>query len=438
MSAQNYKVYIEDLIKELNDLGISSQTIQEKSSIDLYMAKSIVERYSFGRELKKEEKRGLIEAILAPTVLNNLGQDSLYFLVEKLRKYSFSDQDVYGIIINLAVNGRIIDEKGCSYSDFLKQDINAFQTIKNDSARVEKCVSPFTVIIAASECLSEEEQRGLKTWFVSGGKDIRHVYVAKRMIEEYLPNQHKRDSIMFKLLELEFKTNSREAKRNTERNFLEALEPEMSRKEDPANVGESQGESSPDILFNRLEKDYNINREFLEQKSSDNIARAEEIVNGAIYGIGLTIEGKRALLLKLLSSKSFGGKMPNALSIMMDNFQQIGFSKQDTCGVMINLFALGITLDSHTYEYWDFLCTNKNDAWKTIKDKKDYIKTTVIIGPLTMRRLMGTAVRTMRNAVAKGKETGEIDSQIHTRKYLEGLARGSQRDGGSVYDRKIP
>lgn len=421
MSAQK-----EELIKELNDLGISSQTIQEKSSINLYMAKSIVERYSFGRELKKEEKRGLIEAILAPKVLNKLGKGSLYFLVEKLRKCSFSDQDVYGIIINLAVNGRIIDEKGCSYSNFLKQDTNAFQTIKNNSARVEKCVSPFTVIIAASECLSEEEQRGLKIWFVSGGKDIRHVYVAKRMIEEYLPNQHKRDSIMFKLLELEFKTNSREAKRNTERNFLEALEPERSRKEDPANVGESHGESSREILINRLEKDYNINREFLEQKSSDNIARAEEIVNGANYEKELTIEGKRVLLLKLLSSKSFGGKMPNALSIMMDNFQKIGLSKQDTCGVIINLFVFGITLDSHTYDWRDFWCTNKNNAWKAIEGQIATIKTSVIIGPVTMRRLINTAEKTMKNAVAKVTEKGELDGQTYTRNHLRRLALGEQ------------
>lgn len=391
------------------------------------MAKRIVERYRhLGRGLRTEEKRGLIQAILEPKLLNESGHGYLNSLVQRLSECGFSEQEVYGIIINLGVNGRIIDGNGCSFSDFLRNDTKAFKRIKEGSARVEKCVSTFTIIIAASEYLNDGEQQQLKRWFASEGKNPRHIYVAKRMIEEYMPNQPKerKEFLMFKLLGLKFEIDSRGKKRNTKRVFLETLELESSKRNYSGNVEGSSKKSSREDLINRLEKEYGINREFLEQKSSANIATAVEIVEGYCFEKELGIEGKRALIQQILSSDWFGGRMEHALPSLLDKFQQIGFEEQARYGIMINLFLNGITTDCVTYTYSDLL-SNHQKAWNAIETEKNAIQTKVIIGPLTMKRLMQKAGRITRKSVYKNT-IGEIGDQSGTRARLNELVQSEK------------
>lgn len=387
------------------------------------MAKRIVERYHhLGRGLRTEEKRGLIQAILKPKLLNESGHGYLDSLVQRLSECGFSEQQVYGIIINLGVNGRIIDENGCSFSNFLRNDTEAFQRIKEGSDRVEKDVSTFTIIIAASEYLNEAEQQQLKRRFANKGKEPRHIYVAKRMIEEYIPDQPKgrKNSLMFNLLELKFETNSREARRNTERVFLKALGLENSERNDSDNVERSSNED----LINRVEKEYGINREFLEQKSIANIAAAVEIVEGYCFEKELGIEGKRALIQQILSSSWFGRRMEYALPSLLDKFQQIGFEEQARYGIMINLFLNGITTDCVTYTYSDLL-SNHQKAWNAIKTGKNAIQTKVIIGPLTMNRLMQKAGRITKKSVYNNTRGG-IGDQSGTRARLNKLVQSEK------------
>lgn len=439
------EIDIEDLEEELEKLGINQFFIKEKDCINLYMAQLIVEEYSFGRELRPEEKRGIVHAILNLGLLNKKGCKRLDVLVQRLEECGFNKQEIYAIIINLGVNGGIINESGCSYSDLLSNDKKAFQIIKDYSERVDKSVSIFTVITAASDYLNEEEQRQLKKevemWPLDKGKDVRHIYVAKRMVEEYMANQsldnEGQSSLIFKLLNLKFEIKGRDERRRTEKRFCKALGLKELSKKDSYNIGEAKHIGWEQELIDRLENVYGINREFLEQKSSANIDVAEKIVNGADYVKELTVEEKKALLLKLLSSSSFGEKMPDVLPRMMDNFHEMGFDEQETYGVMINLFVFGIKLDSQTYGYWDFFGTNKNHTWKTIENKKAAIKTSVIIGPVTMKKLIDTAERAMKNAVAKVKNTGRIGVQISTRASLTNLAQGTQRVGSSEYNSKI-
>lgn len=76
-------VNIDDLKKELEQLGIESRIIHGKDVKNLYVAKRIVEDYNFGRELRIEEKRGLMEDILDMGVLDT-GKRLLYVLLNRL------------------------------------------------------------------------------------------------------------------------------------------------------------------------------------------------------------------------------------------------------------------------------------------------------------------------------------------------------------------
>ena len=121
------EINIEDLEEELTSLGINQFFIQQKHCINLYMAQLIVETYDFGRNLSEEEKRGLIQAILDQAFFNKKERAKLNVLVQRLQSIGFEEQDIYGIIINLGVHGKIcIGEKNYLF-------YTAFITGKNNS-----------------------------------------------------------------------------------------------------------------------------------------------------------------------------------------------------------------------------------------------------------------------------------------------------------------
>ena len=211
---------MQGLYQELAILGIDRFIIEQKHHENLYVANIIVEEYNFGRELSEEEKRGIVQAIVDHSGLDYGRKRRLKNLISKLPQYGFSKEETYALIINLGVNGSIIDEPGYTYSNLIENTGGiVFDKIKERADRVEKTVTPFTIIKAASNTLKDEEIHRLKLELGKlgiqekelEGLDDRLIYIARRMAEEYIREGLIRNisvvEVVREFLTLKFKTN---------------------------------------------------------------------------------------------------------------------------------------------------------------------------------------------------------------------------------------
>ena len=89
----------------------------------------MVENFNFNRGLSGKEKGALIKAILCNSDLNKKRPKYLTQLIQNLEQIRLNIQDIYAIIINLAVNGKVITEKGYSYVNLLRNQNNSCNTI---------------------------------------------------------------------------------------------------------------------------------------------------------------------------------------------------------------------------------------------------------------------------------------------------------------------
>ena len=120
------------MIEELANLVINREFLDDNNIKNLYMAKKIVNDYDFknniGREALPEEKGLLIKLILDHSIYNAY-KKTLYSLVLDMEKIGLSPQEIYGMIINLAINGTAIEGKNYSYSNLLSNYAYCCQTI---------------------------------------------------------------------------------------------------------------------------------------------------------------------------------------------------------------------------------------------------------------------------------------------------------------------
>ena len=160
------------------------------------MAKRIVEGYDFGRELTQEEKRALIQAILDNASLNKESTSRCYLstLMKNLQQIGLKkEQQIYGTMINLGVNGAVIEEAGYGYDRLLKNQDNLCQRIMQHKDKIETRVGSMTILTALSKTIyGQEEQElqdklerlGISRDFINK-KDARNLYMAKRIVEGY-------------------------------------------------------------------------------------------------------------------------------------------------------------------------------------------------------------------------------------------------------------
>lgn len=188
------------IIEELLQLGLSKEFIDEIDFRNLYIAKTIVEEYDFGRVLRPEEKRCLIMSILDSSVVMSKPNNSLNRLLRRLRDYGFNTQDANGIIINLGVYGTVLNgHKGCRYRNLLKNEETANRIIKEYSENENGCISigkvtPISIIIALSKHLKEDEETriierlqnelGINGEFLAS-KRIENVFIATQIVDGY-------------------------------------------------------------------------------------------------------------------------------------------------------------------------------------------------------------------------------------------------------------
>ena len=183
---------INRLKRELIELGIDKEFIETKDIKNVYIAKEIVEKYKFEREISGEERKVLIQAILDNSLLGGKKNLKLATLMQNMEQIGLSEQEIYGMIINLGVNGSVIEETEYGYSKLLENEKNACQTIAKYKDKIQSKVTEATIQKAKTN-LTKEEEESIKQELIDLGidkefietKDIKNVYMAKVIIEKY-------------------------------------------------------------------------------------------------------------------------------------------------------------------------------------------------------------------------------------------------------------
>ena len=181
------------LKKELIDLGLDEEFIEAKDIRNVYVAKQIVEGYEFKRELTDEERKAILKAILSNSRLDKGYSCYLSSLIQNMEQIGLDTQEIYGMIINLGINGKVIEETGYDYTSLLNNTNNACQTIVEYKDKIQTDITEGIILKAKSDNLSQEDGEKLKKELIDLGfdekfiesKDIRNVYVANKIVEGY-------------------------------------------------------------------------------------------------------------------------------------------------------------------------------------------------------------------------------------------------------------
>ena len=197
---------IKRLKQECEDLGISKALIDQKDINNLYMAKRICEQYHFEEKLSREEESAIIQSILGNSLLDdNTPRILLLSLIKKLNRIGLTEQEIYGTIINLAIKGKVIEEKGYGYQDLLTKS-NRVLALAQYKEKIDSRVDPLTVLQAKVSYLSQDEMNAIKKIYEDyeisrefiEKKDDRNLYLAYQMVNGYQPEDKR--GILYALL----------------------------------------------------------------------------------------------------------------------------------------------------------------------------------------------------------------------------------------------
>ena len=430
---------INKLKKELIDLGIERNFIELKDIKNVYIAKQIVDGYDFSRELKQEEKKVLLKFILNS---NSLNVNSCYLttLIHNMGKIGLSPQEIYGMIINLAVNGNVLEEKGYGYSNLLGNVNNACKTIIKYKNKIQTSVTEGTILKAKSIDQSEDNQEKIKQELIDLGidkdfielKDIRNIYTAKEILDNYsfereLSREEKRELIQTLLNISDLNKNMNRYLTTLIRNMEQIgfniqeiygiiINLSINRK-----ILEETGYSYNDLLSNKnnscqsikdykcflqtkitkgtklklksinQNKDYQegikrelinigIDSDFVESKDIKNVYVAKQIVEGYNWRKELTVEEKKAIVKSILDNAGLNKNGTSYISTMIYNLEQAGFDEQEIYGMIINLGVNGKILEKTGFEY-NILLQSKNRLTK-INEYRHEIQTNVTRGTI--------------------------------------------------------
>ena len=136
----------EELWKSLEVYGLDKKFLQSKGSLNVNMAKYIVDKYDFGRALQNHEKAAIIKSILRSSKLEGKYENGrLPLLMKNLSLIGINGQDLYGMIINLAVNKKVIEENGYSYRFLITNENDCCKTIAKYKDKIQTEVTEKTI-----------------------------------------------------------------------------------------------------------------------------------------------------------------------------------------------------------------------------------------------------------------------------------------------------
>lgn len=471
---------LDALAKELESLGVNKYVIQQKDSNNLSMAKKIVEDYDFGRDLKPREKGALIQRILDKRPLNQERTRYLATLIKRLRELGFTEQEAYGLIINLAVRGSILKEPGYGYSDLLLNNNNVCQTLGDKIEAKDTAVSYMTILKAVGDTLSEEEEKALRSELQVLGihshlikqRSAENLYMAKSIVENYdfgIPlTQEEKKAILqaildsselnrrpgnnlFRLMHVFYEIGLNEQEiyggminlsvhgkaikepgyeynnllansegvRETLLQHKDGIDTEVSGITILTAMSKSVEEAEEQRLKEELEK-LGIMPEFIRNKDKSNLYLAKWIVDNCKIGRELIIGEKRDIIQCILNSTKLDTKEHVYLYKLIHQLEKIGFDEQEICGAIINFGVNGILIGTKTYSYNE-LMSNESGILTNIGDYAGQIKTNVTKG--TIANSLNKSEKIMRKAAKRQKAKGAIGKMTDTRANLESLVR---------------
>ncbi len=430
----------EKIKSELVEMGLDAKFIGSKDMRNLHLAKKIVEDYNFEKEINIEEKAALIKAVLNN---NKLDKDSycLATLIQNLEQVGLTTQEIYGMIINSGVNGSALEETGYSYNELIKNKNYCIQTLKSYKNRIATKVTNGTIDRALSRNLDENKNKKMITELMSLGldpefiesKDIKNIFEAKKIVEEYdferkLTKDEKavllKGILSPKILNVESTYYLTTLVQNLEKIGLTTHEiyGAIINLGAYGKVVEKAGHSYSDLLNNNnnnvqmladnkdeiktkvtestidrmvsenLTEDQvkkiraevielGIDAEFIDTRNMKNVYIAKKIVEGYDFNRSLVQEEKAALIKSILDSSKLHNRSHAYLTTLIQNLEQIGLSKQETFGTIINLGIYGAVLEEVGYSYTNLLL-NANNCWESIGQYKNKIRTKVSEGAI--------------------------------------------------------
>lgn len=429
------------------ELGIDKEFIEKKNIKNVYVAEKIVENYDFGRELSKEEKKGIIYCILDISILNEGKHIYLSNLVNNLQKSGFNMQEVYGEIIKLGINGNLLDNAGTFYSHLVTNRNNVLEIIKKRKDEVirNSIITDMDIIKAQSQAITNEEKMKLETEMHNLGidkeflkeKDIRNIYIAKYIVNNYNFDTMISDDIKGKIIygilnnsNLNGPESNNEnvgncyisslmqrfEKLNLNNQEIEGLiikiglggkiakgqgfdygrllqnikktfdELENRKDELIKNSHITEGDflklktnSTDDIknVMKRLQK-LGIEKDFLEQKDEKNVIAAEYIVENYKFKRKLSNNEKGALIYGILDRSFFNKNKKLYLATLVQTLEKSGLDNQTIYGGIIKLGINGFIIDKMGYAYNE-LIRNMNDCCTSIEKYKSEFKEKSIV-----------------------------------------------------------
>lgn len=464
------------IIEELEALGIDRKFLKQKSANNLYSAKRIVKEYDFGRKLTTMEERGMIQAILGNSLLNKENRCYLYVLIKSAKQTGMGKQDIYGMIINLGVNGKILEDPGFGYTYLLANRLNSQEKLGQYKDEIAKDVTEIMILKATSNGINEQETKILIEEMRSLGiseeciqlKDIRNIYVAKAIVQKYdfgrdLKEEEKRGLIQAILNDINLEKgngtrylsvlmqrleqtglNEQEVcgtiinlgvhRRIIDKsgygytellhsNFKLTANDEINKK-----VGEATLFIAEHTVFDKQQeqrlmqelKELGINEEFLKRKDVQNISIAKGIVDNYEFTRELEQSEKRDLIQLILNNNLLNVKKGVHLSKLIPRFEEIGLNLQEIYGEIINLGVTRSALTIPGFSYSDML-VNKLSVCENLKEHMDELQTEVTEN--TIKHAERRVERIMQKTLKTQKAKGTLKGQLETRAELESLVR---------------
>lgn len=182
------------LIQELEAMGVNGNIIKQTEIYNVFIAKTIVERYEFEKELSPEEKGAMIQCFISTAATSKQARKQIVELMLTLQKNGFEEQEIYGLMINLAVRGEILENKEKKYTyNKLVFDNTLCEEIVEQRDKIDTKVTPMVILSAQSQCVSEEQEQKIKeealTWGVNqyfmNRKERSNLYTAKWIVDNF-------------------------------------------------------------------------------------------------------------------------------------------------------------------------------------------------------------------------------------------------------------
>lgn len=424
----------EKIKSELVEMGLNAKFIGSKDMRNLHLAKKIVEDYNFAKEINNEEKVALIKAVLNNS---NLDRDSycLATLIKNLEQIGLTTQEIYGMIINSGVNGSALEETGYSYNELIKNKNHCIQTLKSYKNRIATKVTKGTIDRALSTNLDENKNKKMITELMSLGldpefiesKDTKNLFEAKKILEEYdferkLTKDEK--AVLFqgilspKILNVESTYYLTTLVQNLEKiglttqeiygaiinlgaygkvvekagysysdllnnnnnvQMLAANKGEIKTKVTESTIDRMVSENLTEDQVKKIRAEVielGVDAEFIDTRNMKNVYIAKKIVEGYDFNRSLVQDEKAALIKSILDNSKLHNRSHAYLTTLIQNFEQIGLSRQETFGTILNLGIYGTVLEEIGYSYTNLLL-NANNSCESIRQYKNKIRTKV-------------------------------------------------------------